>query len=65
MIENNQNVPSNNPLLEYTMQRKQTNQVSEVTDNTNNMGQQHVIHNIPALNSNNVIIDNNVFNVQL
>ena len=31
----------------------------------NNMGQQHVIYDTLALNSNNVVIDNNMFNIQL
>ena len=65
MVEDKQNVPFNSPLLEYAMQRNQTKQVSEATNNMNNMGQQHVIHDALALNSNNMVIDNNMFNVQL
>ena len=39
--------------------------VSEATDNMNNTGKQCVIHDVLALNSNNTVIDNNMFNVQL
>ena len=46
MVEDKQNVPFNSPLLEYAMQRNQTKQVSEATNNMNNMGQQHVQRSI-------------------
>ena len=65
MVEDNQNILFNSPLLKYAMQRNQAKQVSEATNNMNNMRQQHVIHDALALNSNNVVIDNNMFNVQL
>ena len=65
MVEDNQNILFNSPLLKYAMQRNQAKQVSEATNNMNNMRQQHVIRDALALNSNNVVIDNNMFNVQL
>ena len=47
------------------MQRNQAKQVSQATNNIINMRQQYVIYDVLALNSNNVVIDNNMFNVQL
>ena len=48
--------------IEYTSQGGQKNQVSKVTDNTNNMLQQHISNKIPASSTTS---SNSMFNIQL
>ena len=48
--------------LEYIFQRGQKNQVSKVTNNTNNTLQQHILNKVLASNT---ISNNSVFNIQL
>jgi len=48
--------------IEYTSQGGQKNQVSKVTDNTNNMLQQHISNKIPASS---ITSSNSMFNIQL
>ena len=59
MVENDQIIPSDSPQLKYATLNSQGNQVSKATNCTTNIRQQHVEHNAPTLNN------NNVFNVQL
>ena len=63
MVEDEPNVSSDSPQLEYTTPKSQNNKVSETTDTTYNLRQQHVNSNTPALNT--FADSNNMFNMQL
>ena len=63
MVEDEPNVSSDSLQLEYTTPKSQNNKVSETTDTTYNLRQQHVNSNTPALNT--FADSNNMFNMQL
>ena len=62
MVENDLNIPSDSPQLEYIIQKSQDNKVSKATNTTLNLRQQYADSDAPALNTS-IDYNNNVFNM--